>query len=198
MNNSKQKIDYLINGGLVLTMDKSNTVYESGSVAVKDSLIVAVGNEKDIDRNYSVANRIEAKNHIVMPGLINTHCHIPMTLFRGLADDLNLKGFLERLFPLESAILTKERVELGALLGITELVQGGTTCCMDMYWHPEMTATVAKNIGFRLVAGTVFVDFPGFDGLQTFSERREHAEWFISEYADDPLIIDYPWGLSYW
>ena len=188
MNYSKQKVDCLINGGLILTMDKSNTVYESGSVAVKDSLIVAVGNEKDIDKNYSVANKIEAKNHIVMPGLINTHSHIPMTLFRGLADDLNLKGFLERLFPLESAILTKERVELGALLGITEMVQGGTTCCMDMYWHPEMTAAAAKNIGFRLVAGTVFVDFPGFDGLQTFTERREHAEWFINEYADDPLI----------
>ena len=184
----KQKADCLINGGLVLTMDEANTIYDSGSVAVKDSRIIALGNKKDIDKNYTATNKIEAKDHIVMPGLINTHTHIPMTLFRGLADDLNLLGFLERLFPLESAILTRERVELGALLGITEMVQGGTTCCMDMYWHPEMTAAVAKKIGFRLVAGTVFVDFPGFDGLQTLTERSEHAEWFINEYADDPLI----------
>ena len=142
---SKQKVDCLINSGLVLTMDESNTIYDSGSVAVKDSRIIAVGNEKDIDKNYSATNKIEAKDHIVMPGLINTHTHFPMTLFRGLADDLNLLGFLERLFPLESAILTKERVELGALLGITEMVQGGTTCCMDMYWHPEMTADSGKK-----------------------------------------------------
>ncbi len=182
-----QSVDILIEHGLVVTMDANQAVLSDGAVAVSGAQIVAVGPTADLRGRFAAAETIDAANHVVMPGLINAHTHIPMTLFRGLADDLSLEGFLEKMWVAESRIINPETIAVGTRLALAEMIASGTTTALDMYWLPHPTAEVARAIGFRLVNGFPAVDVDGPDGL-TIDERLERSRAYLGTCQDDPLI----------
>ena len=183
-----QKVDTLITHGLVVTMDKDLQVIEDGAVAVSDGKISAVGATTELQQSYSAGEVVDAGKHLVMPGLINAHTHLAMTLFRGYADDLPLQPFLDKIWAAEGRFIRPETVRVGAQLAFIEMMRGGTTLAMDMYWFPEAAAEAARQAGFRLINGPVYVDFVGPDGLE-IEERAAWAREFMLTYQDDPYVI---------
>jgi 5-methylthioadenosine/S-adenosylhomocysteine deaminase len=106
---------------------------------------------------------VDCRGGIVMPGLVNAHTHLAMTMFRGFADDRDLQGFLDRLFPVEARVLSPDTVRLGARLAYAESLRAGSTAALDMFWWPEVAAAEAAEVGFRLCNGPIFIGFPGPD-----------------------------------
>ena len=129
----KTNVDLIIRGGTVVTMDGSRRVIENGGVAIKGGRIVAVDDTADIDRKYAAREVINAAGKVVIPGLINGHTHVPMTLFRGIADDLDLQEWLTKyIFPAEARNVTEDFVRVGTRLGLAEMIRSGTTTYCDM------------------------------------------------------------------
>src|SRR6185436_7412267 len=123
----KTSVDLIIRGGTVVTMDGSRRVLENGAVAVKSGRIVAVDDTAEIDRSYAAREVINATGKVVIPGLINGHTHVPMTLFRGIADDLDLQEWLTKyIFPAEAKNVTEDFVRVGTRLGLAEMIRSGT------------------------------------------------------------------------
>jgi 5-methylthioadenosine/S-adenosylhomocysteine deaminase len=182
-----QPVDLLIEHGLVVTMNEEETILPDGSVAISGGEIAAVGPADDLGKRFSAAERIDAANHVVMPGLINAHTHIPMTLFRGLADDLPLEGFLEKMWVAESRFLRPDTISIGTRLALAEMIASGTTTALDMYWLPHPTAETAREVGFRLINGFPVVEVEGPDGLP-IDERIAHSRAYLQTYQGDPLI----------
>ena len=151
--------DLLITNGILMTMDPHGRVIENGAVAVCGDTIAAVGSAAEVG-SMAATETIDAAGGIIMPGLVNTHTHAAMTLFRGLADDLPLMTWLnEHIFPAE-ALLDEEKVHAGTLLGCAEMILSGTTCFCDMYLFEDAVAHAAKAAGMRAVVGEVLYDFP--------------------------------------
>ncbi|MFI0977100.1 amidohydrolase [Streptomyces sp. NPDC021093] len=161
------RVDLLIHGGDVLTMDESGTVVTEGSVAVRDGSIVAVGT----DLPHEAAATIDATGCLVLPGLINTHTHLAMTLFRGAADDVDLQEFLARVIPAEAEQLTPGNVAAAVRLAIAESVRAGVTSALDMYWFHEAAEQAARDAGWRLHAGPTFMDVPGPPDSRAYADR---------------------------
>ena len=137
----KSIVDLIIRGGTIVTMDGSRRVIQNGSVAVKSGRVVAVGDMAEIDRNYGSREIVNATGKVVIPGLINGHTHVPMTLFRGLADDLDLQEWLTKyIFPAEAKNVTEEFVRVGTRLGLAEMIRSGTTTYCDMYYFEDAIA----------------------------------------------------------
>ncbi|WP_420449952.1 amidohydrolase [Candidatus Palauibacter sp.] len=181
-----QPVDTLLLGPLVLTMDAEERILETGAVAVRDGVIVAVGTRADLE-GVTAAETIDAAGKLLMPGLVNVHTHLGDSLFRSLVEELPLEAWLERLWISEREFVSRESVELGARLSMAEMIRGGTTCALDMFWFPEAAADAALGAGFRLVTGPIFFDFDGPDGLAV--ERRIAAgERWLERYAAEPLI----------
>ena len=156
---SKKKADLIVAGGLILTMDKAGRRFEKGSVIVADGRITAVG-PAETAQEYQAAKTLDASNGLILPGLINSHTHAAMTLFRGLADDLPLMTWLEEhIFPAE-AKLDAELVATGTRLACAEMIRGGTTCLCDMYLWEDTVARVIDEVGLRAIVGEVLYDFP--------------------------------------
>jgi len=180
------EVDILIKNGMVVTMDDNETIIANGAVAVSGDRIVDIGpNEKFSD--CRAAKVIDAKNGIIMPGLINTHTHASMTCFRGLADDLHLMTWLnDYIFPAE-AKLNYAKVKTGALLACAEMILSGTTCFADMYLFEDAVAEAAKKAGMRAVVGEVLYDFlsPCYGPIE---EGFVYTENLIKKWENDPLI----------
>ncbi len=156
-----EKVDLLIKNATVLTMDKDRTVFEQGLVAVKGNQIIAVTDGKDVE-NYQAKTTIDAEGDIVMPGLINTHTHVSMTVFRSLADDVPDR--LHRyIFPLEKKLVSRDMVRIGAQLGNVEMLKGGVTTYADMYYFEDEVAKTVDKIGNRAVLGEKVINFPVAD-----------------------------------
>jgi len=183
-----QSIDLLIKNGLIVSMDNDNRVIEDGAVAIQGAEIVDVGTTADMQAKYKAKEVIDAGQHIVMPGLINAHTHLAMTLFRGFADDLPLDPFLARVWEAEGRFIRPDTVEIGTRLAFAEMIRGGTTMALDMYWFPESSAEVASAVGFRLINGPIFVDFDGPDGIPA-AERAPRGREFFQRYAENPFIL---------
>lgn len=183
-----QNVDTLITHSLVVTMDKDLQVIEDGAVAVSGGKISAVGATTELQQAYRAGEVLDAGKHLVMPGLINAHTHLAMTLFRGYADDLPLQPFLDKIWVAEGRFIRPETVRVGAQLAFIEMIRGGTTLAMDMYWFPEAAADAARQAGFRLMNGPVYVDFVGPDGLE-IEQRAAWAREFMLAYQDDPYVI---------
>jgi len=184
----RQKVDLLVAGGTVVTMDAQRRLIEDGAVAIRGDAIVAVGKRAELEASFQPARRIEGRGRLVLPGLINTHGHAPMTLLRGLADDLPLREWLEKhIFPAEARNVTEDFVEWGTRLAALEMIRGGTTTYADMYYFEDAVARVTKAAGMRGVLGETILDFPAPDN-KSVPEALAYTERFLQRWQGDGLI----------
>ncbi len=183
-----KKADTLIFNACLVTMDPQLTLIENGGLAVLNGRIAALGESNAILADFQADEKLDAGGRILMPGLIDTHAHLATVLLRGLAEDLPLEPWLKRVWEGESISMTAENVETAAQLGISELVLGGTTCAVDMYWFPNATARAAKRVGFRLVNGPVFLETETAPDGFSFTDRLAFGEEFVEQYKEDALI----------
>ena len=182
-------MDLIVRGGTVVTMDGSRRVIENGGVAIKGGRIVAVDSIAAIDRNYAAREIVNATGKVVIPGLINGHTHVPMTLFRGLADDLDLQEWLTKyIFPAEARNVTEEFVRVGTRLGLAEMIRGGTTTYCDMYYFEDAIADETFKAGMRGVLGETVIDFAVADN-KTNEQAMAYVEKFVSHWKGNALII---------
>jgi 5-methylthioadenosine/S-adenosylhomocysteine deaminase len=179
----------VVTGGTVVTMDGQRRILSPGAVAIDGAKIVAVDTPEAIARRYSAADVIRANGAVIMPGLINTHGHAAMVMYRGLADDLALMDWLQKyIFPAEAKTVSPELVRVGTSLAALEMIQSGTTLHTDMYYFEEEVARATKQAGMRGVLGQTVIGFPVADA-KTPAEALARAERFMNAYAHDPLII---------
>src|SRR5712692_6605593 len=163
-SSAQERVDLLISGGTVVTMDAQRGVIEDGAVAVRREAILAVGKREALEAGTTAARRIEARGKLVMPGLINGHTHAAMSLFRGIADDMNLQDWLTKfIFPAEKKNVSAEFVRWGTRLACLEMLLGGTTTYTDMYYFEDTVATATREAGMRGVLGETVIGFPVSD-----------------------------------
>lgn len=162
------------NARFVLTVDEQSQVLHNSSIAVVDGRIAEIGSADDMAARWTADQTIDASHALVMPGLVNLHTHTPMTLLRGVAENVDLQGFLERVWAEEARIMDPEGTYIGARLGALEALLAGTTTALDMYFHPAAAHKGAVEVGLRHIIGPVFFDFPGPDGLE-WSQRMHLA-----------------------
>jgi 5-methylthioadenosine/S-adenosylhomocysteine deaminase len=183
-----QQIDLIVYNAVVVTMDAAGRVLPRGAVAIRGNQIISVDTAESIATRFSARETIDAEGQIVMPGLINTHGHAPMVLYRGLADDLALMEWLQNyIFPAEAKTVTPAFVRAGTRLAALEMIQSGTTTYTDMYYFEEEIARVTREAGMRGVLGQTIIQFPVADA-KTPSEGLARAEAFLKEFAGDELI----------
>ncbi len=183
-----QNADVLLTNALVLTMDEQFHQYEPGAVAVLGDSIVAVGPQAEIVGAYTAAKTIDCQGRILMPGLVNAHTHAPMTLLRGLADDLRLDVWLlGYMMPVEREFVSPEFVHLGTLLACAEMIRGGTTTFADMYYFEESVAEAAAEAGMRALASELVLKFPTPDA-QSYEESLAASRDFIQRWKGHPLV----------
>jgi 5-methylthioadenosine/S-adenosylhomocysteine deaminase len=181
-------VDLVITGGTVVTMDAQKRVIENGAVAVRGGEIVRIGTTAEM-RGLRARRTINATGKVVIPGLINTHTHVPMTLFRGIADDLDLNEWLTKyIFPAEAKNVDEAFVRAGTRLGLAEMIRGGTTTYCDMYYFEDAIADETKKAGVRGVLGETIIQFPVADN-KTPEEGIRYTERFVSKWKNDPLIV---------
>ncbi len=182
-------VDLIIAGGTVVTMDKDRRVIENGAIAIKGDKIVAVGTSAEISKKYRAKQTINAGGKAIIPGLINTHTHVPMSLFRGIADDLDLQEWLTKyIFPAEAKNVDEAFVRAGTRLGLAEMIRGGTTTYCDMYYFEDAIADETSKAGMRGVLGETVIDFPVPDN-KTYADGLAYTERFIKKWQGDPLIV---------
>ena len=178
-------VDMILHNATILTMDTQKTVLENGFIAIKDDKIVAVS-DKNQQQKYLANTVIDMNDDLVMPGLINTHTHGSMTVFRSLADDVPDR--LHRyIFPLEKKLVSREMVRIGAQLANIEMVKGGVTTYADMYYFEDEVAKTVDEIGMRAVLGQTIIQFPVADAINA-EAGIEYAVNFIEQYKNHPLI----------
>ncbi len=184
----KEKADLIVTGGAVVTMNAERRIIEDGAVAVKGDAIVAVGPRAVVEAKYSGAQTIDAKGKLVLPGLINGHTHVPMTLLRGLKDDVTLEEWLTKaIFPAEAKNVNEEFVRWGTRLAAAEQIRGGVTTFVDMYYFEDAIAEETKAAGMRGVLGETFLDFPAPDNKSN-AAMLDYTEKFLKRWQGDPLI----------
>jgi 5-methylthioadenosine/S-adenosylhomocysteine deaminase len=184
-----ETVDLLLAGGIVVTMDPRHTVFNPGAVAVRGNAIVAVGPRDQVSARYRAARTLDASDTLVMPGLVNGHTHLPMTMFRGLADDLPLDTWLQQyIWPSEREFLSPEHVRWGTLLGAAEMLRGGVTTFCDMYFYEDDVATVAHEAGLRGIVSQAFLDFPTPQGLDV-EQNVAYTEQLIARWQGNDRII---------
>jgi 5-methylthioadenosine/S-adenosylhomocysteine deaminase len=183
-----ERVDVIIRGGTIVTMDASSRIIEDGAVAIRRDRIVAVGSAAEVAAKYAAARIINAAGKVVMPGLINTHTHVPMVLFRGIADDLVLMEWLQKyIFPAEAKNVDEEFVRWGTRLGCLEMIQGGTTTYVDMYYFEDAIAQETALAGMRAILGETLIDFPAPDN-KTWEAGMAYVEKFAKKWKGHALI----------
>jgi 5-methylthioadenosine/S-adenosylhomocysteine deaminase len=181
--------DLLLTNAIVLTMDSLFTVHRPGAVAVTGDSIVAVGPDA---LAYRAAETIDCNGRVVMPGLVNAHTHVPMTLLRGLADDLRLDVWLMGyMMPVERAFVSPDFVRLGTRLGCAEMIRSGVTCFADMYYFEDAIAEATAAAGMRALCGQTVLRFPTPDAT-SYEESLARARDFIQRWRGHPLIVPAP------
>lgn len=180
-----QPVDLIIANAHVVTMNDAREVHDRGVVVIRGEKIVAVGPEA-IARGFTATRTIDARGGLVLPGMINTHTHASMTVFRGLGDDVpdRLRRFI---FPLEKALVNRELVYWGGLHGMIEMIEGGVTTFANMYYFEEEVARAAKELGMRAILGQTIINFPAPDSPEPYGGFAR-AKKFIADFQGDPLI----------
>ncbi len=185
---AQQNVDLIVSGGIVVTMDGQRAILDDGSVAVKGDAIVGVGPRAEIESRYAGAQVIDARGKLVLPGFINGHTHVPMTLFRGLHDDVTLQDWLYKyIFPAEAKNVNEEFVRWGTRLAAAEQIRAGVTTFADMYYFEDAVAEETKAAGMRGVLGETFIDFPAPDN-KSEAEMLAYTEKFLQRWQGDALI----------
>jgi len=180
-----KKVDIVLRGAWVLTMAGPNI--EHGAVAIDGGKIVAVGKSSDISAQYTGTTTM-ATDGAILPGFVNAHTHVPMTLFRGIADDLDLMDWLQHyIFPAEAKNVTADFVKWGTRLAAAEMIQSGTTTFADMYYFESDIARETKKAGLRGVLGETVIDFPVPDN-KTWPEAMAYVRNYAKEWKGDPMI----------
>ena len=182
-----EPVDILLRGGTVVTMNEKYDVFEDGAVAIRGDSIVAVGPTAEIARAYRAEEEIDCTDTVIMPGLVNAHTHIPMTLMRGLNDDLRLDVWLGYLMPVEREFVTPEFVKLGARVACAEMIRSGVTSFADMFYYEEAIAEQVAEIGMRALLGQTILVFPAPDA-ETFEDALLLCRRFIEHWNGHPLI----------
>jgi len=183
-------VDLLITGGTVVTMDADRRIIENGYVIVKGDTIIAIGEGLPRMPNGPIFTKqtIDAKGALILPGFINGHTHVPMTLLRGLHDDVTLDDWLRKyIFPAEAKNVTEDFVRWGTRLAAAEQIRSGVTTFADMYYFEDAVAEETKAAGMRGVLGETFIDFPAPDN-KTNAAMLEYTEKFLKRWQGDPLI----------
>lgn len=184
----QQNVDILLKNAIVLTMDEKWNQYEPGAVAVQGNSLIAVGSEADILKAYTGKETIDCQGKVLMPGMINAHTHVPMTLLRGLADDLRLDVWLMGyMMPVEREFVSPDFVRLGTYLACAELIRTGVTCFADMYYFEEHVAQATAHAGLRALCGQTIMKYPAPDAAY-FEESLGAAREFIQNWKGHPLI----------
>ncbi len=183
-----EKVDLMVTGGTVVTMDGARSIIANGTIAVKGDTIVGIGSRPEMESRFVAAQTIDAKDSLVLPGFINGHTHVPMTLFRGIHDDVTLSDWLYKyIFPAEAKNVNEEFVRWGTRLAAAEQIRSGVTTFADMYYFEDAVAEETKAAGMRGVLGETFIDFPAPDN-KTEAEALSYTEKFLKRWQDDPLI----------
>ena len=185
---TKERVDLVVSGGTIVTMDGQRRVIEDGAIAVNHQTIVMVGPRAEIEAKYVARQEIDARGKLVLPGLINGHTHVPMTLLRGLKDDVSLDVWLQKyIFPAEAKNVNESFVRWGTRLGAAEMIRSGTTTFADMYYFEDAVADETKAAGMRGVLGETFIDFPAPDN-KSEAQMLAYTENFLKRWKGDPLI----------
>ena len=185
---AKQRVDLIVVHGTVVTMDGKHRILENGAIAVQGDDIAAIDAAENIDALYESGKVIDAHGGLILPGLINAHTHMSMSLFRGLADDLSLDDWLNKyIFPAEHRYVTRDFVTWSTRLSLLEMLRGGTTTVADMYYFEEEVAEATKAAGMRGVLGETLIGFPSPDS-PTPAAALTYTESFLKHWKGDPLI----------
>ena len=184
----RPKADLLLFGGLVVTMNPHWEVIEDGAVAIHKGEILDLGPSRELLARYEAGETMDASGAIVMPGLVNAHTHAATSLFRGFADDKPLKQWLEGyIWPAEKTFVNQERVRWGTLLAIAEMIRGGTTIFLDMYFFEEVVAESARKSSMRVVLGEALFEMAG-PSHRPFPDALAFNRHLLETYRLDPLI----------
>jgi 5-methylthioadenosine/S-adenosylhomocysteine deaminase len=182
-------VDLLIVGGTIVTMNAEREIIQNGAIGITDGKIDIMGTRNIVVKNTRAKRTINAAGKVIIPGLINTHTHVPMALFRGIADDMDLQEWLTKfIFPAEAKNVNEAFVRAGTRLGLAEMIRGGTTTYCDMYYFEDAIADETKKAGMRAVLGETVLDFPAPDN-KTFDAGMAYTERFIKKWQKDSLIV---------
>ncbi|MEW5958599.1 MAG: amidohydrolase family protein [Chloroflexota bacterium] len=183
-----KKVDVVLSGGTVITMDPQYRLFTPGAIAVRNGEIVAVGPPEEVAAAYKPVEQVDCSGKVIMPGLVNAHTHVPMALLRGLADDLRLDVWLMGyIMPVEREFVRPDFCWLGTQLGCAEMIRSGTTCFADMYYHEEAVADATARAGLRAICGQTILKFPSPDAL-SYDESLERTRDFIQRWKGHKLI----------
>jgi 5-methylthioadenosine/S-adenosylhomocysteine deaminase len=186
---TNRSIDLAIVGGTILTMNPQKEILEDGYIAIKGDRIIDIGSKTDLAKKYLPKKKVFANGKAIIPGLINTHTHVPMVLFRGIADDLVLQEWLEKyIFPAEAKNVSKDFCYWGTMAGCLEMIKGGITTYVDMYYFEDTIAEATNKAGMRGVLGETLIDFPVADN-KTPQDALVYTEKFVERWRNSPLII---------
>ena len=184
----KKIVDRLLTNAHVLTMDEKLDQYNPGAVAIIGDSIISVGDEKKLLADFQAIEMIDCGGKILMPGFVNAHTHVPMTLLRGLADDLRLDVWLlGYMMPVEREFVSPDFVQLGTRLACAELIRSGVTCFADMYYFEEEVAKATAQAGLRAVCSQTVLKFPTPDA-KSYEDSLSYARDFIQRWKGHPLI----------
>jgi 5-methylthioadenosine/S-adenosylhomocysteine deaminase len=183
------QIDTLLINAHVLTMDPTFRQFKPGAVAIHEGSILAVGEQASLEKEYTARESVDCKGRVVMPGLVNAHTHVPMSLMRGLADDLRLDVWLNGyIWPVEREFATPEFVRLGTKISCAEMIRSGVTCFADMYFYETDVAQATSEAGMRAVCSQSILKFPTPDA-RDYEEALDKTRDFIKKWKGHPLIV---------
>lgn len=184
---TQQQVDIILTGGMVITMNESFDLFPDGAVAIRGDEIVAVDAAATIQAHYAAPQTIQCQGQAIIPGLVNAHTHVPMTLLRGLNDDLRLDVWLGYLMPLEREFVTPEFVKLGTQIACAEMIRSGITTFADMYYFESDIAEATAQAGMRALLGQTVLMFPAPDA-ESYEDALTLCRRFIEKWNGHPLI----------
>src|SRR5579863_8509163 len=184
-----ERVDTILTGGFTLTMNQTMELFPNGAVAIRADQIVAAGSAETVHAQYEADQTVDCSGQIVMPGLVNAHTHAPMTLLRGIAEDLRFDVWLlGYIMPTERQFVTPEFCRLGTLLACAEMIRSGITMYADMYYFESEVAAATAEAGLRAVCGQSVLKFPSPDS-DSYEEGLARTRQFIEEWLNHPLIV---------
>ena len=185
---TRQPVDLLITHATIVTMDPQRRILEDSALAITGEVITAIGPRSQLTATYEARKVIDARGALLMPGLINAHTHLAMSLFRGLAEDRSLQDWLQKfIFPAEARNVTADFVTWATRLSLVEMIRGGTTTAADMYYFENEVAQALKDAGMRGVLGETIIGFPAPDN-KTSADAFAYTEKFLARWKNDSLI----------